>query len=281
MTNPKCLTSGVKHGVTKQAFFRHYYSIANMTEKDLIKKIQEISQIKPRKEWVLLTKSQILGEDAAAEVKLPHLCLQRFLDGLTIFPKLVLQRKPALISLVVIMGVFVSILGLAQNSLPGDIFYPVKKLAEKGQNVFASEKDQPRLNLESANRRLDDLTRIAESNKVRNLELAINEFQASVSAAAKSLAERRLSGDKEAVRQIALQVKKLEENKQKITSLGVVTETGELELAIKEITGRELKDMESKNLTEGQQKLLQEAKKDFEAGDYSGALGKILEITQI
>ncbi|TSC53743.1 MAG: hypothetical protein LiPW31_313 [Microgenomates group bacterium LiPW_31] len=33
-----------------------------MNEKELISKIQELRQIKPRKDWVVLTKTQILGE---------------------------------------------------------------------------------------------------------------------------------------------------------------------------------------------------------------------------
>ena len=33
-----------------------------MTEKDLIRQIKELREIKPRKDWVLLTKRQILSE---------------------------------------------------------------------------------------------------------------------------------------------------------------------------------------------------------------------------
>ena len=39
-----------------------------MTEKDLIRQLKELKEIKPRKDWVLLTKRQILpGEEDARE----------------------------------------------------------------------------------------------------------------------------------------------------------------------------------------------------------------------
>ena len=43
-----------------------------MTEKELIFKIRELRQIKPREDWVSLTKSQILGQEPVAEIRFLH-----------------------------------------------------------------------------------------------------------------------------------------------------------------------------------------------------------------
>ena len=56
--------------------------------------------------------------------------------------------------MVILIGVF----GFAQNSVPGDSFFSLKKIAEKGTAVFVSEKGQAKHDLEVAGKRLDDLT---------------------------------------------------------------------------------------------------------------------------
>ena len=230
-----------------------------MTEKELIGKIRELRQIKPNRDWVVLTKSQILGE----EKKYTSLFL-------FLFP--VLKLRPVYAGLIVVF-ILVGLFGFSQNSLPGDLLYPVKKITEKSQAVFVSEEELPKYNLEIANKRLEELNQIAQTNQVKKLAPAISEFQANISEAAKSLA--KVKGQD--VEKIVAQTKKLEENKKKVEEvLATKIETEELDNALAQIVESQIKDLEGRTLTEKQEALLAQAKEDFEAGNYSDALIKIL-----
>jgi len=228
-----------------------------MTEEELIGKIRELRQIQPRKDWVSLTKIQILGESARDRV------------SVSFFP----FWKPALVT-VTAFGILFGVFSFAQNSLPGDILYSIKKLTEKSQAVFVSKEELPKYNLEIANKRLDELTEIAQTNQVKKLASAISGFQANMSEAAKSLAKVKGGAD---VEKIVAQTKQLEENKQKVEEvLATKIETEKFDDALSQLVEREIKTLESQTLTEEQKLLFEEAKADFSAGNYSQALEKIL-----
>jgi len=238
-----------------------------MNEKTLIGKIEILRQIRPRKNWVILTKKRILGEERT----LPGL----FLDSFRVFQGLFFQYKLALASLVLLFilgGTFV----FAQKSLPGEPLFIVKKMTEKTRAVFISEEEKPKAQLELANRRLEDLAKIAEKNDVRKLAPAIDEFQANVSEAAKNLAKAKTVG-----KDIVVQTQELEKNKEKIEkTLATQIGTEELENVYKDLAEQQIKDLENSSLTESQEKILEEAKEYFEAGDYSNSLIKTIEASQ-
>ena len=241
-----------------------------MTEKELVGKIRLLRQIKPRKDWVVLTKNQILGEEPTYRDRVSAI--------LEVFPRIIFGYKPAFVSLVVVFilfGLFVS----AQNSLPGDPLYSLKRISEKTRAVFVSEDEESQYRLEMANKRLEELVKIAQVNQVKKLAPAIEEYQASAAKAAQNLKKTKNSQE---LKEIVQQTKKLEENKQKVEALGVVIgeETEGLENALSQLVEREIKDLENRTLTEAQQKLLETAEADFEAGNYSQALGKILLLSQ-
>jgi len=221
-------------------------------EKELIKKIQKLKEIEPRKDWVLLTKSQILGKEK-------------------------IELTPFFIVLILVMIGFS--LNWARVSLPGDFLYPVKKAVENSQIPFSSEEKRPKLHLELANKRLEDLNKITQENRVRNLAPAISEFQANISEAAKNLAKvsTATSSDSVLLREIVSETQKLEENKEKIEARGVVVgETKEWDDALGLLVERELEALRVQSLTEDQEDILEKAQMDFEAGNYSQALEKIL-----
>lgn len=243
-----------------------------MTEKQLISKIKELRQIKPRENWVFLTKQRILEREA---VKQTHTFgLDELITGL----RFVLGHKYAFASLVILI-VLVGTFGFAQKSLPGDSLYLVRKMTEKSQAVFSFEGNQSKRNLELANKRLDDLTKIAQSNSVKNLATAINEYKATVSEATKSLIEDS-EKDLEKVKEIVLEVRKLKENRQKVKALGVVIDgTEELNNALAQLVEREIKDLESRALTQEQEQILEEMKQDYENSLYYQSLERILLLT--
>ena len=192
-----------------------------------------------------------------------------------IFPRLFLNYRLVLATLL-FLGILISgAFSFAQNSLPGDFLYPLKRISEKGQAIFVSEQDKPQAQLELANKRLEELTRIAENNQTQKLAPAITEFQQSVSQAAKDLKK-----PKKITKEIVEQTKKLVEKKEKVEALGVVVgEAEELENALAQLVEREIKDLESQTLSEEQQEILGEIKENYQAGDYNQALEKILKVS--
>lgn len=230
-----------------------------VTETELIKKIKKLKDVKPRKDWVLLTKNKILGQEPKFEL----------------FPFL----KPAYAGLFLFL-LLIGVLEFSQKALPGDIFYPLKRITEKTQTIiiskFISDEQKSRNNLELANKRLDELNEIAKSNETKKLSPAITEFKITVSAAAKDLGKV-----KKVNKEILAQTQKLEENKAKVENLlATKIETEEYDNALSQLVEREIEDLESRTLSQEQEAVLLKAKEDFEAGNYSEALIKILDLSQ-
>jgi len=226
-----------------------------MTKKELIGKIRELRQIKPRKDWVLLTKSQILGEEK---------------PKFELFPFF----KPVYAGLFLFL-ILLSLLEFSRAALPGEPLYLLKRAVEKGQAIFVSQEEQPKFNLELANKRLEELNQIAQNNETKKLAPAISEFQANVSEVAKNLARV-----KKVDKGIVAQAQKLQDNKEKVEKvLATKIETKEYDNALAQLVEREIQDLEGRTLTEEQNAILEGAKADFEAGNYSEALIKIYNLS--
>jgi len=226
-----------------------------MTEKELIGKIRELRQIKPRKDWVLSTKTQILGQEPRLEI----------------FPFF----RPAYAGIFVVL-LLIGLFEFSQSALPGEPLYVLKRISEKAVVSLTPQEQKSKVNLESANKRLEELNQIAQNNEVKKLAPAMSEFQANISEAAKNLVNVK-KVDKE----IIAQTQKLEENKEKVEQvLSTKIETEELDNALGQLVEREIKDLEKRTLDEEQTAILEEAKADFEAENYSEALIKILSLSQ-
>ena len=226
-----------------------------MRKSQCIRKIRELKRVEPRKDWVLLTKTQILGAEPA---------LNLFSFAKPVFA--------GFFALLFVLGIF----QFSQSAVPGESLYYFKKIVEKSQIFFSSEEERPRMNLELANRRLQDLSQIAEKNEVKKLAPAMNEFQAKITEAAQNLTKV-----KKINREIVVQIQKLEENEQKVEEvLATKIETEEYDNALAQLVEREILEMEEKTLTPEDELLLEGAREDFENRDYSDALVKILDLSQ-
>ena len=215
-----------------------------MTEKELIGKIQELRQIKPRKDWVLSNKVSLLGEDT----------------GFTFFP----YFKPALVGLVSVFVLF-GLFGFSQNSVPGNFLYSIKKITEKSQSFFVSDEGKTDFAFNLADKRMEELTRIAGNNQVKNLPQAITEVQASISEAVKNLS----SSDQKDLEKLA----ELGKNKQIAEQiLAAQIDSEELDNAYTTTTDSLIKDLETRTLTEEQREILIQMKELFEAGEYQQVL---------
>ena len=249
-----------------------------MDDKQLIRHLKELAEIRPRKDWVLLTKNRILAESAFVPLSGTSPDKPGLLSFFPFF-RYKLAFAP-IISVFIIIGLF----GFAQKTVPGDTFFSVKKMAETAQVTFSSDIEKPKTQLKLANKRLEELNRIAETNQVRSLPPAIKEFQLSLVQAVKDLAEMDFnvtSSDPMIMKEIVAETQKLEENKQKIeavlgTTIGDTEELGNaLSRLEKQTAVYLLADLSQRTLSEQDQTLLAQARQDFEAGNYAGALEKI------
>lgn len=231
-----------------------------MTEKELIGKIRRFSQIKPSKDWVSLTKNQILGSPPTTFYERSFLSI--------FYLKKWWGAKPAFAGLMTIFVLF-GVFSFAQGSLPGDILYPLRKIVEKGQAVFVSSDEKPVFQLKLANERLEDLVKAP----VKNLAPTINEFQVNVSEAAKNLAKMDATTSSPIVtQQIIKETKKLKENEQIAKSFGMVIEGEEIENFDKAVVKYLIDYLENRTLTEEKETILSGMKELFKEGKYSEAL---------
>ncbi len=250
-----------------------------MTEKELIRKICLLKEIKPENDWVFLTKKQLIGGEQLIGNPIKHGLIDSVVEIFQALPNY--NLRPALIA-----AAFIAILagttGLSQTALPGDALYPIKKLTEKAGYLMVAENKQPKAKLEIAGKRLGEIEvmakAMAKKNQESNLVPAIKEFRNSLTEATNKI---KASQDSPALAmEIVREANKIQVNKEKLEALGVnVGGTYELEEALSGLVAREIKDLESRSLTEAQAEVLVQIKADFERGDFEQALEKILLLT--
>lgn len=242
-----------------------------MTDQELISKIQQLKDIKPKQDWVLSVKNRIITEHPYIAKK-----TEVSLSMADIIKSWVLQPKLDYIPFVLIFGIFVAAFSFANTALPGDALYPFKKITEGGQSIFILDnKTQSATQLELLNKRLDELTEIATKNKVKNLAPAINEVEHSITKAAKNLKQADTNPE------IVSKIKTIEDKKDMIKSLGV--EIGELEwdAALVGKIKTQVDILSAEKLTAEQASVLEEVKKDIDGQEYVAAWEKVLSINGI
>ena len=245
-----------------------------MTNNQVIAKIKELRQIKPNQGWVFSVKNRILGDQKER---------QSVGDILEIIAKSLFQPKVALAGVSTLTILF-SVLILSQDSLPGDSLFILKRAMEKSQTLFVSQDNIAQVNLETANKRLDELTKIAKSNQVKKIAPALQEYQSSLAEAAKNLIKAAATtSDSIVIKNIALETQKLEENRAKLERIygiaGLEAKEGENPTQL--VAEWLIKDLEKRTLTDEQSLLFAEAKNDYENNDYNLTLEKILKLSEL
>lgn len=242
-----------------------------MTEKELIPKIEKLKEIKPREEWVVLAKERMFEEEEQVltvgwEIKIKEVFEYAFRT---------LKYKPVMAT-VTSFALLLAVVVSAQNSLPGDKLYAVKKITEQVRVKLASKTEQPKIHLGLTEKRLTELAMIADANMGRNLAPAIEEFEKTAKETAQRINEMSAGDYKE----IVASVQAIEAKTKTIEDiLAVKIDNNALEQSAnsyyKTEVEQQIADLEGRTLTSEQEELLTEAKKYYEAGDYSQALEKI------
>lgn len=234
-----------------------------MEEKELISQIKKLKSIKPNSNWVALNKAQILGDETRSS----------WVSILEFFPGMLYRHSRLAFASLIAFSFVAGTFGFAQGALPGDPIYTLKRVTEKAQMAFISEGDLPYVQLELAQKRLAELNIIAQTNQTKKIAPAVQEFQASISQVAKNLNKTENLN----IAKIVADTKKLQEDKEKIESLGVIIgESEDLNNALAGLVGRELIEFGSRTLGENQQAILMASAQDYWNKNYSAALEKIL-----
>lgn len=245
-----------------------------MIYENLIAEIKKLDQIKPRKEWVLTVKSRILETETTTKTSIWEILPRIFFQ-----PKLIVSE---VLAVFIVLGVF----GFSQYSLPGDPLYLLKRAIERARTVLVSSSDLPQAQLELVNKRLGELVKIAETNQVKKLAPALQEYQASLIQAVRNLAKTSATttaSDPAAIKKIASEAQKLEEAKTKLTkTYGIAgLETTDEANPTKLVVEWLISDLEKRTLTDEQDELFSQAAKDYAEGNYNSALTKILKLSEL
>ena len=127
-----------------------------MQEKDLIKKLQDLKQIKPDTDWAFWLKSNILQTEPNNLYNKPRV-------KLAVFSFISKYQKVAIPSLLAFF--LVSSFTFAQTTLPGNVLYPIKTLTQNTKIYLASENTKPVVRLEVAKTRMEDLGKVQNHQK--------------------------------------------------------------------------------------------------------------------
>ena len=248
-----------------------------MTEKDFINKIGQLKEIRPSKNWVVLTKEKIFEKEPIPVTGINLNGLRNFFVSSIKGIRFSFGGRLAFastLSVAILFGLFVS----AQGSLPGSTLFPLKRITEKTQAMFISQKEQPNYNLEIAQKRLKELIEVTKKNSAKNLAPAINEYQASVSKVAENLSKTK---NKKETKDILAKVQDLKSKESKIkSSAALIGPNKKMEAAYEEKTIETLEpyinDLKNRSLTDEQIEALKGVEKDLENKDYDDALMKLL-----
>lgn len=248
----------------------------NLKEEELVEKISLLKNVKPREEWVILARTEILSHGVGHEIGVFQLFSLLFKISKNF-------QKPIFLLPVLVFAVFISILFQAsQSSLPGDPLYAIRDFSERTRFLFSQEDETAFAHLELAQRRLEDLKRAAENNKVKNLPSTIKEFEKNAAETSKSFA-KLVENQPERALQATKEIVKLQEERQAVEQiLGIKIsekESEELDTLTRELIENELQDLKTRSLNEEQLLLLNEAQEALEKGNYSVALEKIFLIS--
>ncbi len=234
-----------------------------MEDKKLLNELKQLKEIKPRKDWVSLTKKEILGENPSIFS----------IEELILGAKMVLRHKAAFSSLVVLL-VIIGTFGFAQNSMPGDMFFSIKKAGEKGMSIFASDKVERSFDI--ANKRLEELTLISHQNNIDKLAPAIEEYQTSVSETAESIKREAESGSAD---KLAREIEVLASKRVELEEEGVeIPQNESYNAAMGRLLKREVADLENRSLIEENVSVLKEVKELIEEGKLDQAFVKLMSI---
>lgn len=148
-------------------------------------------------------------------------------------------------SVIILLTSSIFTVGASQSSLPGETLYPVKRVTEQVALAVASEQDKPKIEIEQAGKRLEELAQISQkasdSNQHQKVEQLVTEFQQKVDSANAHLAQLNEKGKSDSSVKVASVARVVNEQSEKYTEVLQKT-TDNLPEAVKEKVADKLID---------------------------------------
>ena len=240
--------------------------MTKITQKKLIESLRQMKEIKPRKEWAVLLKSQILSEQQEITP------IQAQSAGFESFFSNFFEKKMGYAFSAVLL-LAIGIFGLSRYAMPGDTLFSVKKIADQSQ---ASLTGQTQLNQDVAtlNSRINDLAQITKEGNTANIPPAVSEVSVNVSQLVKNL-KNNPKQTPQTIKEIASSLKTLADVPG--TDLSNNQDVKDLYQAVVQ---NQIDDLQKTTLTDDQKKILTTVEDLAKQGKYSEALEKILLINQ-
>jgi len=226
-----------------------------MEEKQILKKLKKFRKIQPDKNWIILTKKEILGEDFQA------------------FP--IFQYIFSISATIVLF--FIALLQFSNSALPGEPLYFFKKAKENFLAKFQKEKE-PEIKIEAFKNRTEELKKIVKNQEIKKLPKGIEELKNQAKETSKVLNQTKIKP-----KNLTKVMASLENIKEVEKDLGIDLES-ELEnyqQSLKNQIKLIIEDLEKRSLTETQKEILESAKEDLEKENLESALTKILSLNNI
>jgi hypothetical protein len=167
-----------------------------------------------------------------------------------------------------IVGVF----GFAQYTVPGDLLFPVKKIAEQSQAALIGQSGLKQ-DVATLNSRINDLAQIAKEGKKDNIPSAISEVNANASQLAKNLKDNPTQ-DPQTIKDIANSLKTLAD----VTGTDLSGNPDVKDL-YQTVVQSQIADLQKTTLTDDQKNILFEAEDLYNQGKYNDALEKIWDLS--
>lgn len=235
------------------------------TQKQLIEQLGQLKKIKPRKAWVLLLKSQIT-ESKERKIIVPAKTVG-IMDTLSA----IFAPKKLAYSFAIVLFLVIGVFGFAQYTVPGDLLFPIKKIAEHSQAALTGQTGVKQ-NVASLASRINELALVAKEGRKDNIPSAISEVNANVAQVAKDLKDNPVQ-DLDTLKDIAKSLKTLAD-----VPGTDLTSNPEVKDLYEAVVRGQIEDLEKTTLTEEQSIVLAEVKGLYDEGKYVDALEKILLI---
>jgi hypothetical protein len=228
-----------------------------ITDKKLIESISQLKEIKPRKEWASLLKSQILAEEQIVAVKAESV------GFMNVVSSMFFQRKMAY-SFAVILLLALGIFGAVSYK---ELLLPSDKVAEKSVASLTTQ-TAIKQNVIDLNTKINDLAKATKDSSI-----AINEINTKVSALAKSFKNIPVS-DPQTVNEI---VKTLAD----VPGTDLIANADpDVNTMMQAVVQSQIADLQKTTLTDDQKKTLADAEDLYNQGKYGDAFEEIYGINQ-
>jgi len=220
-----------------------------MNQKELINSIKQLKEIKPRKEWAVLLKSQILAEKQSEVIVVKNPA--KSVSFLDIISSVFLQRKLAY-AFAVILFLIVGVFGLTKLLPAGE---PNK------QTASLTNQTELKQNVADLNTKVTELAKNLNTNSLKDPNTA-----------------KQIADDVQKIKQ--LQAKTLADvsgaSDEKSLNDAVVLANSTLASLVM----GEINDLNNTSLTDDQKTILSQAEDLYNQGKYTDALEKILLINK-